>query len=119
MIKFKTESRLQFLTFDSMQLYINPGDYGIRETDTILHAIEGAFFYYGLATHEKLIVTQKQMNKILAILNLIIYRISQNIISLKPTPVAELKKLNIQAKFLSTENFDDDLEDDITIFQLI
>lgn len=119
MIKFKTESRLQFLTFDSIQLYINPGDYGILETDNILHAIEGEFFYCGLATDGKLIVTEKQIDKLLAVLNLVIYRISQNTISFKPTPGTELKKLNIQAKFLSTENFDDDLEDDITIFQLI
>ncbi len=119
MIKFKIESRLQFLTFDSIQLYINPEDYGILETDDILHAIEGEFFYCGLATDGKLIVTEKQIDKVLEVLNLVIYRITQNIIYFKPTPIAELKQLDIQAKFLSTENLDDDLEDDITIFQLI
>jgi hypothetical protein len=119
MIKFKTEGRLQFLTFNSIHLDINPGDYGILETDNILHAIEGEFFYCGLATEGKLIVTEKQIDKLLEVVNLVIYRISQNIISFKPTPVTELKKLKIQAKFLLTENFDDDLEDDIMIFQLI
>ncbi len=85
MIKFKTESRLQFLTFDSIQLYINPGDYGLLETGNILHAIEGAFFYCGLATDGKLIVTENQIDKIFEVLNLVIYRISQNNISFKPT----------------------------------
>lgn len=119
MSEFKTEGLLIILSLDEIELNIIPEEYGILDTEDICHVIEGEFFYCGLAIDGKLIVTENEMNNLLSLLNISIFKISEKTMYVRPIKISELKKLNLQVKFLSTENFDDDLEDDITIFKLI
>jgi hypothetical protein len=105
-----------------LKLNINPGDYGILDSEyTILHLIEGEFLYCDLAIEGKLLVTENQLDQILGIENILIHKIFnsiQYIHSLSPAGRSKFKQSKKQVDYLSIENFQDDLHDDVLIFRL-
>src|ERR1035438_2790675 len=121
MAQFKTKSTILIINLEAIELDIDPGSYGILE-ETLLHMIVGEFMYCGLAVDGKLIVTENQLDQILEIENISIHKIFASIIyinSFSSEARAKFNESNRQVEYLSTENFDDDMEDDVLIFKLI
>ena len=59
MPKFKMKSSNAIISIEAIEVNINPGDYGILDSeDTILHLIEGEFMYCDVAVDGKLLVTE-------------------------------------------------------------
>lgn len=121
MSQFKSKSSILIINLEAIELDIDPGNYGILE-ETLLHMIVGEFMYCGAAVDGKLIVTENQLDHILEIENISIHKIFASIIYINSFSFEARAKFNQskrQVEYLSTENFDDDMEDDVLIFKLI
>jgi len=123
MPKFKMKSSIVIISIEAIELNINPGDYGILDSeDIILHLVEGEFMYCDLAVDGKLLVTENELDQILAIENISIHKIFNSILyinSLSPAGRNKFNQSKKQVEYVSTENFEDDLQDDVLIFRLI
>ena len=123
MPQFKTRSAISIINLEAIELNINPGDYGLDDQEeNFLHLIIGEFMYCDLAVDGKLIVTENQLDQILNIENISIHKIHDSIIYINSFSTEGLNKFNeslMQVEYLSTENFDDDMVDDVLIFRLI
>jgi hypothetical protein len=123
MKKFKMQSSIAIISIEAIELNINPRDYGILDSeDTILHLIEGEFMYCDVAVDGKLLVTENQLDQILTIENISIHKIFNSILyinSLSPAGRNKFNQSKKQVEYVSTENFEDDLQDDGLIFGLI
>ncbi len=117
MTKFKTKGELKILKFERLELEVSPGDYGILDEKNIYHIIEGEFLYCGLAIKGKLLVTTAQIN-MLIFSAVSIFRVAGYFLHVVPEEQSSLQLLSLEVKYLSTENFDDKLEDNISVFQL-
>lgn len=121
MPEFKTKSNLSILSLNAIELKISPEDYGILDSeDELVHVIQGEFMYCDLAVDGKLIVTETQLYKILALENLSIHKIVDSIIYIHSLSAKSIKKFNnskAQVEFLSIENLEDDDEDEVMVFK--
>src|ERR1017187_3614596 len=120
MPQFKTRSAISIINLEAIELNINPGDYGLDDQEeNFLHLIAGEFMYCGLVVDGKLIVTENQLDQILEIENISIHKIHDSIIyihSFSPEGRNKFNESSMQVEYLSTENFDDDMEDNVLIF---
>jgi hypothetical protein len=118
MAKFKTESTIELINLDSIELNIDRKKYGISGNE-IIHILEGEFFYCNFVIDAKIIVKEKQLNEILKIQNTSIHKIAKSIIYIHSFSAENCKKLNDLKKkvqYLMTENIDNE---EIEVFKLI
>lgn len=119
---FKTSSEIFINCIDAIELNIDKNSYTVLSNiEDTLHLIEGEFLYCDLLVDAKLIITEKQLDELIEIQPISIYKITDSKLYIHSFTNQNKKifnSLNKRAFFVSIENVDTE-EDEYFVFKLL